>query len=183
MALREGEQAPVDDVVMDEFHWYADRDRGVAWQAPLLTLPQTRFLLMSTTLGDVTFFEQELTRRTGRETVTVTSRAACLGGEHRLAMTVLPLTSQPQRQPAYNPGTRPHTSTSCASADPGPSSSPTPKNHRSVRRSPRRTPAPRHTHDPHRPLPHPDPATRPLLPARTRPCRLTPWSTTPVPLA
>ena len=73
MALREGEHAPVDDVVMDEFHWYADRDRGVAWQAPLLTLPQTRFLLMSATLGDVTFFEQELTRRTGRETVTVTS--------------------------------------------------------------------------------------------------------------
>ena len=73
MALREGEQASVDDVVMDEFHWYADRDRGVAWQTPLLTLPQTRFLLMSATLGDVTFFEQELTRRTGRETVTVTS--------------------------------------------------------------------------------------------------------------
>ena len=38
---------------MDEFHWYADRDRGVAWQVPLLTLPQTRFLLMSATLGDV----------------------------------------------------------------------------------------------------------------------------------
>lgn len=73
MALREGEQAAVDDVVMDEFHWYADRDRGVAWQAPLLTMPQTRFLLMSATLGDVTFFEQELTRRSGRETVTVTS--------------------------------------------------------------------------------------------------------------
>ncbi len=39
---------------MDEFHWYADRDRGVAWQVPLLTLPQARFLLMSATLGDVT---------------------------------------------------------------------------------------------------------------------------------
>ena len=73
MALRGGGDAPVDDVVMDEFHWYADRDRGVAWQAPLLTLPQTRFLLMSATLGDVTFFEQELERRTGRTAVTVTS--------------------------------------------------------------------------------------------------------------
>lgn len=73
VALREGEQAPVDDVVMDEFHWYADRDRGVAWQAPLLTLPRTRFLLMSATLGDVAFFEQELVRRTGRPTVAVTS--------------------------------------------------------------------------------------------------------------
>ena len=54
IALREGEDAWVDDVVMDEFHWYADRDRGVAWQVPLLTLPQARFLLMSATLGDMT---------------------------------------------------------------------------------------------------------------------------------
>jgi len=73
IALREGADAAVDDVVMDEFHWYADRDRGVAWQVPLLTLPQTRFLLMSATLGDVTFFEEELTRRNGRPTVTVKS--------------------------------------------------------------------------------------------------------------
>ena len=73
IALREGEQAPVQDVVMDEFHWYADRERGVAWQAPLLTLPQTRFLLMSATLGDTEFFEQELTKRTGRATATVKS--------------------------------------------------------------------------------------------------------------
>ena len=55
IALREGESAAVDDVVMDEFHWYADRDRGVAWQVPLLALTQARFLLMSATLGDVTF--------------------------------------------------------------------------------------------------------------------------------
>ena len=71
IALREGEDAVVDDVVMDEFHWYADRDRGVAWQVPLLTLPQARFLLMSATLGDVTFFAEDLTRRTGRPTATV----------------------------------------------------------------------------------------------------------------
>ncbi len=62
IALREGEDAWVDDVVMDEFHWYADRDRGVAWQVPLLTLPQSRFLLMSATLGDVTFFAEALTQ-------------------------------------------------------------------------------------------------------------------------
>jgi superfamily II RNA helicase len=73
IALREGADAAVDDVVMDEFHWYADRDRGVAWQVPLLTLPQTRFLLMSATLGDVAFFEEELTRRNGRPTATVKS--------------------------------------------------------------------------------------------------------------
>ena len=52
IALREGERADVDDVIMDEFHYYADRERGVAWQVPLLTLPQARFLLMSATLGD-----------------------------------------------------------------------------------------------------------------------------------
>ncbi len=61
IALRDGEDARVDDVVMDEFHWYADRDRGVAWQVPLLTLPRARFLLMSATLGDVTFFAEALT--------------------------------------------------------------------------------------------------------------------------
>jgi superfamily II RNA helicase len=73
LALREGPDADVDDVVMDEFHWYADRDRGVAWQVPLLTLPQARFLLMSATLGDTTFFEESLTRLTGRATVSVKS--------------------------------------------------------------------------------------------------------------
>jgi len=73
IALREGEDAWVDDVVMDEFHWYADRDRGVAWQVPLLTLPQARFLLMSATLGDVDFFAEDLTRRNGRETAVVKS--------------------------------------------------------------------------------------------------------------
>ena len=73
IALREGADAAVDDVVIDEFHWYADRDRGVAWQVPLLTLPQARFLLMSATLGDVTFFAEDLTRRNGRETAVVKS--------------------------------------------------------------------------------------------------------------
>jgi superfamily II RNA helicase len=73
IALRQGADAVVDHVVMDEFHYYADRDRGVAWQTPLLTLPQTRFLLMSATLGDTTFFEGALTRLNGRPTVTVKS--------------------------------------------------------------------------------------------------------------
>ncbi len=73
IALREGSAANVLDVVMDEFHYYADRERGVAWQVPLLTLPQTRFLLMSATLGDTKFFEDELTRLTKRATVTVAS--------------------------------------------------------------------------------------------------------------
>ncbi len=55
IALREGADADVRATwCMDEFHYYADRDRGVAWQVPLLTLPQARFLLMSATLGDTT---------------------------------------------------------------------------------------------------------------------------------
>ena len=73
IALREGAMARVDNVVMDEFHWYADRDRGVAWQTPLLTLPQSRFLLMSATLGDTAFFETAITSLNGRPTVSVKS--------------------------------------------------------------------------------------------------------------
>ena len=73
IALREGPRANFQEVIMDEFHYYADRERGVAWQVPLLTLPQARFLLMSATLGETTFFEEELTRRNGRPSVTVRS--------------------------------------------------------------------------------------------------------------
>ena len=73
IALREGALANVQDVVMDEFHYYADRERGVAWQVPLLSMPQTRFLLMSATLGETAFFEQELTKLNGKPTVTVSS--------------------------------------------------------------------------------------------------------------
>jgi superfamily II RNA helicase len=58
---------------MDEFHFYADPDRGWAWQVPLLELPRAQFLLMSATLGDVSRFEQDLTRRTGRPTAVVRS--------------------------------------------------------------------------------------------------------------
>ncbi|HUF33432.1 MAG TPA: DUF3516 domain-containing protein [Acidimicrobiales bacterium] len=72
-ALREGATADVGQVVMDEFHFYADPDRGWAWQVPLLELSQAQFVIMSATLGDVSRFERELTERTGRATATVTS--------------------------------------------------------------------------------------------------------------
>ena len=71
LALAEGDQADVDYVVMDEFHYYADPERGAAWQVPLLTLPQATFLLMSATLGDTTPFESALTKLNGRETALV----------------------------------------------------------------------------------------------------------------
>ncbi|WP_290738040.1 DEAD/DEAH box helicase [Fibrobacter sp. UBA3718] len=73
MALCEGEKLTITDIVMDEFHYYSDRERGVAWQIPLLTLPQSRFLLMSATVGATEFFEREMTKHTGRESVTVRS--------------------------------------------------------------------------------------------------------------
>lgn len=60
-------------VVMDEFHFYADPQRGWAWQVPLLELTGTQFLLMSATLGDVSFFVDDLRRRTGREVAAVTN--------------------------------------------------------------------------------------------------------------
>lgn len=73
MALREGEQTDVGLVVMDEFHYYADPDRGWAWQVPLLELPRAQFLLMSATLGDTTRLQERLAERTGRPTVAVTT--------------------------------------------------------------------------------------------------------------
>jgi superfamily II RNA helicase len=71
IALREGRTADVGLVVMDEFHFYAEPDRGWAWQVPLLELADTQFVLMSATLGDVTELAADLTRRTGRETAVV----------------------------------------------------------------------------------------------------------------
>ncbi len=73
MALREGAAADIGLVVMDEFHYYADPDRGWAWQVPLLELPRAQFLLMSATLGDTTRLQQRLAERTGRATVAVTT--------------------------------------------------------------------------------------------------------------
>ena len=68
IALRDGKGADVGQVVMDEFHFYAEADRGWAWQIPILELPQAQFILMSATLGDVSMFEKDLTRRTNRPT-------------------------------------------------------------------------------------------------------------------
>jgi superfamily II RNA helicase len=73
IALTRGDRADVAAVIMDEFHYYSDAERGYAWQVPLLTLPQSRFLLMSATLGSTDFFEKDLTRLTGAPTLTVRS--------------------------------------------------------------------------------------------------------------
>ncbi|MBQ0924666.1 DEAD/DEAH box helicase [Saccharopolyspora endophytica] len=89
IALRDGADADVDQVVMDEFHFYAEPDRGWAWQVPLLELPRVQFVLMSATLGDVSSFEEDLTRRTGRTTAVVTSAERPIPLNFRYAKTPL----------------------------------------------------------------------------------------------
>ena len=74
MALRQGADLPVDYVVMDEFHFYADPDRGVSWQVPLIALPRTTFLLMSATLGNMAPISEALERATGRPAKLIRSR-------------------------------------------------------------------------------------------------------------
>src|SRR5699024_11734237 len=59
IALRDGKDAQVDQVVMDEFHYYSEHDRGWAWQVPLLELPHAQFLLMSATLGDTAWLDRK----------------------------------------------------------------------------------------------------------------------------
>jgi superfamily II RNA helicase len=87
IALREGADADIGLVVMDEFHFYGDPDRGWAWQVPLLELPNTQFLLMSATLGDVTFLREDLTRRTGRTTALVANAERPVPLHHYYATT------------------------------------------------------------------------------------------------
>jgi superfamily II RNA helicase len=74
MAARDGRYTQLDYVIMDEFHFYGDRDRGVAWQIPLLELLDATFLLMSATLGDMTEHVRRMQARTGREVAWVRSR-------------------------------------------------------------------------------------------------------------
>ncbi len=74
MALRRGADLPVDYVVMDEFHFYADPERGVSWQVPLITLPDTTFLLMSATLGNMAPISEALERATDRPVALVSGR-------------------------------------------------------------------------------------------------------------
>ncbi|MDP3070887.1 MAG: DUF3516 domain-containing protein [Opitutaceae bacterium] len=73
IALHRGAESDIRAVIMDEFHYYSDPERGTAWQVPLLTMPRARFLLMSATLGATEFFEREMTRVTGAPSVTVRS--------------------------------------------------------------------------------------------------------------
>ncbi len=92
IALREGEEADVGLVIMDEFHFYSEPDRGWAWQVPLLELPQAQFLLMSATLGDVSNFVGDMTARTGRPTAVVDDAVRPVPLSFSWVMTPLPET-------------------------------------------------------------------------------------------
>lgn len=85
LALRGG--ADIGVLVADEFHFYGERDRGWAWQVPLIELPHTQFLLMSATLGDVGFFVDDLRERTGRDTAAITGTQRPVPLEYDYAMT------------------------------------------------------------------------------------------------
>ncbi|MGI5261405.1 DEAD/DEAH box helicase [Streptomyces angustmyceticus] len=105
IALRDGKDADIGQVVMDEFHFYAEPDRGWAWQIPLLELPQAQFILMSATLGDMSRFEEDLTRRTGKPTSVVRSatRPVPLSYEYRTTALTETLTEllETRQSPVY----------------------------------------------------------------------------------
>ncbi|TXC96545.1 DEAD/DEAH box helicase [Streptomyces sp. ISID311] len=105
IALRDGKDADIGQVVMDEFHFYAEPDRGWAWQIPLLELPQAQFILMSATLGDMSRFEADLTRRTGKPTSLVRSatRPVPLSYEYRTTAMTETLTEllETRQSPVY----------------------------------------------------------------------------------
>ncbi|WP_431817504.1 DEAD/DEAH box helicase [Gordonia jacobaea] len=87
LALRDGPNSDIGVLVADEFHFYGESDRGWAWEVPLIELPHTQFLLMSATLGDITFFVDDLSRRTGRTTTAVTGTHRPVPLEYTYAMT------------------------------------------------------------------------------------------------
>lgn len=87
LALRDGAASDIGVLVADEFHFYGESDRGWAWEVPLIELPNTQFLLMSATLGDITFFVDDLSRRTGRSTSAVTGTHRPVPLEYTYAMT------------------------------------------------------------------------------------------------
>src|SRR6266852_4071639 len=103
IALRDGAAADASLVIMDEFHYYADPDRGWAWQVPLIELPRAQFLLMSATLGDVTRFEQDMTRRTGRPTAVVKSAERPVPLTFRFVLEPLHQTIQELLAPSHAP--------------------------------------------------------------------------------
>lgn len=63
--------APFDNVhgvVMDEFHWFNDNDRGIVWELALVFLPKhVRLLLLSATVGNAVDFTLWLKQKHDRD--------------------------------------------------------------------------------------------------------------------
>lgn len=93
-ALRDGAEAPFREVIMDEFHYYSDRERGVAWQVPLLTMSKAQFLLMSATMGSTDFFKEGLTRLTGTQTTVISGTVRPVPLEFSYVETAIDITLQ-----------------------------------------------------------------------------------------
>ncbi len=104
-ALRERDASDIGLVVMDEFHFYGEPDRGWAWQVPLLLLPDTQQLLMSATLGDTSALQRDLHRRTERDVVAVTGTERPVPLEFEWVLTpvheTLELLLRDDRAPVY----------------------------------------------------------------------------------
>ncbi|MCG7308569.1 RNA helicase [Brachybacterium sp. ACRRE] len=93
-ALRDGPTSDMRVAVMDEFHYYGDSQRGWAWQVPLIELPACQFVLMSATLGDVSFFVEDLEARTAREVTVVDDAPRPVPLDFRWSLDALPDTIQ-----------------------------------------------------------------------------------------
>ncbi len=102
-ALRLGADADIDCVVMDEFHYYGDAQRGWAWQVPLLALPHAQFLLMSATLGDTSAIATSLGARTGRHVETVDAAERPVPLEYEFVETALEATVELELRSGASP--------------------------------------------------------------------------------
>lgn len=104
-SLREGPQMDIDMVIMDEFHFYGDPQRGWAWQIPLLQLPKAQFLALSATLGDTTSLEADLEQRTGRSVATISDAIRPVPLEFEYCVDELPVVVErllaEERSPIY----------------------------------------------------------------------------------
>ncbi|WP_350258852.1 DEAD/DEAH box helicase [Scrofimicrobium sp. R131] len=90
-SLREGAALDTDLVIMDEFHFYSDPQRGWAWQVPLLELTKPQFVLLSATLGDMSELAEDLAERTERTVGMVTEATRPVPLEFEYCLDELPV--------------------------------------------------------------------------------------------
>ncbi len=97
-ALRTGEDARTDFVILDEAHYLADDDRGHVWEeAIILTPPRIRLLLLSATVGQPGVFARWIEKVRGTE-VKVIDR----GGSRPVELRAAYLSSDLQLYPLFD---------------------------------------------------------------------------------